>query len=79
MHSREDIKESEEDYSVATLTIDQEEDCCPTCLEEYTPDNPKIMTECGHHFHLACIYEWSERSNLCPMCSRVSTMNMKLS
>ena len=23
---------------------------------------------CGHHFHLACVYEWCERSDKCPVC-----------
>ncbi|KAF3431619.1 hypothetical protein FNV43_RR26350 [Rhamnella rubrinervis] len=47
------------------------EDVCPTCLEEYTPENPKITTECCHGYHLSCIYEWLERKNTCPCCSRV--------
>jgi hypothetical protein len=46
-----------------------DDECCPTCLEEYTADNPKIMTECKHHYHLGCIYEWMERSDRCPVCS----------
>lgn len=45
-------------------------DVCPTCLELYTPEDPKITTNCGHHFHLACIYEWLERSQTCPVCFR---------
>ncbi|GAV83224.1 zf-RING_2 domain-containing protein [Cephalotus follicularis] len=49
----------------------EEEDVCPTCLEEYTPENPKIMTKCSHHFHLGCIYEWMERSDSCPVCGKV--------
>ncbi|GKV16950.1 hypothetical protein SLEP1_g27515 [Rubroshorea leprosula] len=49
----------------------EEEDICPTCLEEYTPENPKIMTKCSHHFHLGCIYEWMERSENCPVCGKV--------
>ena len=48
----------------------EEEECCPTCLEEYNHDNPKIETECGHHFHLGCIFEWMERSSRCPVCDR---------
>ncbi|XP_074278891.1 uncharacterized protein LOC141602582 [Silene latifolia] len=48
-----------------------EEDVCPTCLEDYDPNNPKIVTECSHHFHLSCIYAWMERSNTCPICYRV--------
>ncbi|KAK8717698.1 hypothetical protein V6N13_044956 [Hibiscus sabdariffa] len=49
----------------------EEEDVCPTCLEEYTPENPKIITKCSHHFHLGCIYEWMERSEHCPVCGKV--------
>lgn len=47
------------------------EDVCPTCLEEYNLENPKIVTQCSHHFHLGCIYEWMERSDTCPMCGKV--------
>ncbi|GAB2232803.1 hypothetical protein Drorol1_Dr00011862 [Drosera rotundifolia] len=49
----------------------EDEDVCPTCLEEYTPENPKIMTKCSHYFHLGCIYEWMERSENCPVCGKV--------
>ncbi|XXG40629.1 hypothetical protein AAC387_Pa01g1303 [Persea americana] len=47
-----------------------EEDVCPTCLEEYDADNPRIMTKCDHHFHLSCILEWKERSDTCPVCDK---------
>ncbi|CAI0476107.1 unnamed protein product [Linum tenue] len=47
-----------------------EEDCCPTCLEEYDDENPRIITKCEHHFHLACIFEWMERSDTCPVCDK---------
>ena len=33
-------------------------------------ENPAIMTKCNHHFHLACIYEWLERKQTCPICER---------
>ncbi|XP_054802427.1 E3 ubiquitin-protein ligase At3g02290-like isoform X2 [Prosopis cineraria] len=49
----------------------EEEDVCPTCLEEYTEENPRILTKCSHHFHLSCIYEWMERSESCPVCGKV--------
>ncbi|PIA45836.1 hypothetical protein AQUCO_01600222v1 [Aquilegia coerulea] len=48
----------------------EDEDVCPTCLDEYTPENPKIITRCSHHFHLGCIYEWMERSETCPICGK---------
>ncbi|KAF4373308.1 hypothetical protein G4B88_007321 [Cannabis sativa] len=41
---------------------------CPTCLEV---ENPRITTKCFHHFHLSCIYEWEQRSPLCPICNRI--------
>ncbi|XP_041015321.1 E3 ubiquitin-protein ligase At3g02290-like isoform X1 [Juglans microcarpa x Juglans regia] len=47
------------------------EDICPICLEEYIPENPKILTQCSHHYHLSCIYEWMERSETCPVCCQV--------
>lgn len=50
---------------------DKDEDVCPTCLEEYTYENPRIIMNCSHHFHLGCIYEWQERSELCPVCGKV--------
>ena len=45
-------------------------DVCPTCLEPYTEEDPKIVTKCGHDFHLPCIYEWLERAKTCPVCFR---------
>lgn len=47
-----------------------EDDTCPTCLEEYDKENPKILTKCNHHFHLSCILEWKKRSNTCPICDQ---------
>ncbi|XP_004229942.1 probable E3 ubiquitin-protein ligase RHB1A [Solanum lycopersicum] len=48
----------------------EEEDVCPTCLEEYDVDNPRIVSKCNHHFHLSCILEWMERSQTCPICDQ---------
>eukprot|EP00740_Mantoniella_antarctica_P005267 CAMPEP_0181358610 /NCGR_PEP_ID=MMETSP1106-20121128/5608_1 /TAXON_ID=81844 /ORGANISM="Mantoniella antarctica, Strain SL-175" /LENGTH=478 /DNA_ID=CAMNT_0023471595 /DNA_START=373 /DNA_END=1809 /DNA_ORIENTATION=- len=45
-----------------------DEDCCPTCFDEYSHDNPKMPLVCGHHFHLGCVFEWYERSDKCPVC-----------
>lgn len=47
---------------------EEEEDVCPTCLDPYSEDNPMVLTRCGHHFHLPCLYEWLERSETCPVC-----------
>eukprot|EP00210_Caulerpa_lentillifera_P004265 g4068.t1 len=56
---------------MSTVSLsDLEDDSCPICFEYYTEDNPKIVMECGHHFHLGCIYAWQERANTCPVCFR---------
>lgn len=55
---------------VNTISED-DEDVCPICLEEYTSENPRIVTKCSHHYHLSCIYEWNERSETCPVCSKL--------
>ncbi|KAH6802165.1 hypothetical protein C2S51_033611 [Perilla frutescens var. frutescens] len=55
-------------------SVDREEEC-PTCLEEYTHENPKIIAKCGHHYHLSCIYEWMERNSNCPVCGKVMRFN----
>lgn len=52
-----------------------EEDICPTCLEGYDQENPKINTKCRHHFHLACILEWMERSSQCSVCDQEMVFN----
>lgn len=54
----------------------EEEDVCPTCLEEYNSDNPRIITKCEHHFHLSCILEWMERSETCPICDQIMMFDM---
>ncbi|XP_006580566.1 probable E3 ubiquitin-protein ligase RHB1A isoform X3 [Glycine soja] len=52
------------------IDLVEEEDACPICLEEYDAENPKLATNCDHHFHLACILEWMERSETCPVCDQ---------
>ncbi|CAM8956649.1 unnamed protein product [Rhodiola kirilowii] len=58
-------------YGLTTIQPDEDdEDVCPTCLDNYTTENPKIITRCSHHFHLGCIYEWMERSESWPICGK---------
>eukprot|EP00249_Psilotum_nudum_P020399 c27683_g2_i1 orf=517-1203(+) len=57
------------------MSLGDDEDICPTCLDGYNDENPKISTECGHSFHLSCIYEWMERSKHCPVCGKEMIFN----
>uniref|UniRef100_A0A803KZC6 RING-type E3 ubiquitin transferase n=1 Tax=Chenopodium quinoa TaxID=63459 RepID=A0A803KZC6_CHEQI len=61
-----EITKSSEAYELAI----EEEDACPICLEEYDTDNPKMVTNCEHDFHLSCLLEWMERSDSCPVCDK---------
>lgn len=54
----------------SSRSLEDDEGICPTCLEGYDPGNPKRSTSCGHHFHLACILGWMERSTHCPICRK---------
>ncbi|KAG5538351.1 hypothetical protein RHGRI_019064 [Rhododendron griersonianum] len=56
------------------VSAPEDEDVCPTCLEDYDAENPKIITKCNHRFHLSCILEWMERSDTCPICNQVCFM-----
>jgi len=71
-------KESEVELSKSVkpvISAIEEEDGCPICLEEYDTENPKMTTKCDHHFHLACILEWMERSDTCPVCDKEMIFN----
>ncbi|KAA8522428.1 hypothetical protein F0562_013211 [Nyssa sinensis] len=68
-------KSDELKKSIEPLVSALEEDVCPTCLEEYDVENPKIITKCEHHFHLSCILEWMERSDTCPVCDKEMIFN----
>ncbi|XP_010935775.1 probable E3 ubiquitin-protein ligase RHB1A isoform X2 [Elaeis guineensis] len=57
------------------VSVTDDEDVCPTCLEEYDAENPRILTKCEHHFHLSCILEWMERSDTCPVCDQIMVID----
>ncbi|KAJ0715095.1 putative transcription factor C2H2 family [Helianthus annuus] len=67
--TEDEIDKSDDDLKKPTGPILPPEEC-PTCLEEYDEENPKIITKCEHHFHLSCILEWMERSDTCPVCDQ---------
>lgn len=41
------------------------------CCAEYDKENPRYFTRCEHEFHLACLLDWMERSETCPVCDQV--------
>ncbi|TVU20510.1 hypothetical protein EJB05_36722 [Eragrostis curvula] len=48
---------------------DAEEASCSICLSEYRDGEMlRVMPECRHRFHLACLDAWLRRSASCPVC-----------
>lgn len=50
-------------------------DECVICMDEFTPENPRMPTLCGcgsnkTYFHLPCLYQWIEQNKNCPTCRK---------
>ena len=54
---------------------------CPTCLEEFTPEDDLQCPPCGHVFHRHCVQEWFDCKRAgghrpdCPQCRKVTNVN----
>jgi len=48
--------------------MEEEENVCSICLDEFTDEDPVAETRCGHGYHLQCIMQWAQRSRECPLC-----------
>ena len=54
---------------------------CPTCLEEFTPEDDLQCPPCGHVFHRHCVQEWFDHKRAggdrpdCPQCRKVTNVN----
>lgn len=42
---------------------------CSICRDNYNLDDElRMLNNCGHEFHIACIDEWLESNSTCPIC-----------
>ncbi|KAI9016852.1 hypothetical protein DFJ74DRAFT_770425 [Hyaloraphidium curvatum] len=58
----------------ALAAADEEaEDVCAICLDEFKPNIPVRMLECGHGYHPECVDPWLRRRRTCPVCKRPAT------
>uniref|UniRef100_A0A1D1Z1W7 RING-type E3 ubiquitin transferase n=1 Tax=Anthurium amnicola TaxID=1678845 RepID=A0A1D1Z1W7_9ARAE len=48
---------------------DEENDVkCSICQEEYIEGDEVGKLHCHHHYHKACIHQWLQQKNWCPIC-----------
>ncbi|XAR59616.1 hypothetical protein NMG60_11015517 [Bertholletia excelsa] len=52
----------------AAAFVEDYDDTCSICLEEFCESEPSTVADCKHEFHLQCILDWCQRSSKCPMC-----------
>jgi hypothetical protein len=45
---------------------------CSICLSDLneTPEDPALLTTCGHTFHETCLSHWLTKNEVCPICRR---------
>jgi len=56
-----------------------DQSCCSICLGDYKDsDLLRMLPDCGHSFHVACIDAWMRMHATCPMC-RTSPLPSPLS
>jgi hypothetical protein len=48
---------------------------CAICIEEVLPNSVLVSLECGHQFHVVCIFEdiRTSNKNRCPLCRKALT------
>ena len=58
----------DDDSLASTESSETDEVECCICLENVCAENVATLNGCVHKFCLGCISQWSEGSNLCPLC-----------
>ena len=55
------------------IILDEKEEICPICHENYEKDMNCQLTPCQHKFHAWCFSKWFTMRQNCPMCRRSFT------
>ena len=50
------------------LTINDNNDICPICVDNFTLNSIYRKLICNHTFHIKCIDKWFIYNNKCPLC-----------
>ncbi|ESQ30527.1 hypothetical protein EUTSA_v10012115mg [Eutrema salsugineum] len=49
-------------------TLEEEDNECVICMEDFKSGEELAEFPCDHHFHKACILKWMKTSHKCPLC-----------
>lgn len=56
-------------YNELTKNIQQNNENCSVCFEEFQENSKIHQTVCNHFFCVPCIEKWTDRDNYtCPLC-----------
>ncbi|KAF7671625.1 E3 ubiquitin-protein ligase [Astathelohania contejeani] len=58
------------EYTTTSEDIPVQDANCSICLSDYTPQEKIKLLPCQHHFHQACIDEWFNVDDICPLCKK---------
>ncbi|KAL0432918.1 UNVERIFIED_CONTAM: E3 ubiquitin-protein ligase MBR2 [Sesamum latifolium] len=48
---------------------DGEPEICVVCQDDLCQENSTVgVLDCGHEYHAACIRQWLQQKNICPLC-----------
>ena len=57
-----------DDNSEFNFADDDDENCCPICLVEYSEGDQLRRLPCGHEYHKECVDSWLGNQASCPAC-----------
>ncbi|XP_066276304.1 PHD and RING finger domain-containing protein 1-like isoform X1 [Branchiostoma lanceolatum] len=60
-------EEVNEKANAPTGAVDDEQESCPICLNEFELQEVGTPAACQHNFCIDCILEWSKNTNSCPV------------
>ena len=58
--------------SAAAAVAQQEEETCAICMSEYQSGEMVKTLPCLHFYHTACVDEWLQQHQTCPICKHVT-------